>query len=244
MVTPVLAQCSAHGRALPGDAAPRRGDGGSSLTRRPGRSPPVSPSSCTESMIRTVVEGAAIVALHEARRARRVAARRRSRDTTRPTSSTTRRRFLTPSTTSSRENCALEEEHPELRDEHSVSRHSRGRDLDHVLASRARRADAEPRQRLWRRGAAPVEQRVTKGLGADPETIDFSVEPKIDGLALSIAYVDGELVQSSDPRRRSRGRGRHGERSHHRERAESLTGAPGASRCEARSFSPARTFWR
>ena len=40
--------------------------------------------------------------------------------------------------------------------------------------------------------ARPVESgRVVKGLGADPEAIAFSVEPKIDGLALSITYVDG-----------------------------------------------------
>ena len=49
-------------------------------------------------------------------------------------------------------------------------------------------------------------QRVAKGLGADPEAIAFSVEPKIDGLALSITYVDGVLTQAA-----TRGDGRVGE---------------------------------
>jgi DNA ligase (NAD+) len=40
-------------------------------------------------------------------------------------------------------------------------------------------------------------ERVAKGLGEDVDTLDFAVEPKIDGLALSIIYVDGELVQGA-----------------------------------------------
>ena len=47
--------------------------------------------------------------------------------------------------------------------------------------------------------------RTKKGLAPDA-TVQFSVEPKIDGLALSIAYVDGELDQAA-----TRGDGRVGE---------------------------------
>jgi DNA ligase (NAD+) len=37
-------------------------------------------------------------------------------------------------------------------------------------------------------------ERVAKGLQLDPASLRFVVEPKIDGLALSITYVDGELL--------------------------------------------------
>lgn len=49
-------------------------------------------------------------------------------------------------------------------------------------------------------------ERVARGLGVEPATLDFAVEPKIDGLALSITYVDGALVQGA-----TRGDGRVGE---------------------------------
>ena len=48
--------------------------------------------------------------------------------------------------------------------------------------------------------------RVTKTLSADPATLRFAVEPKIDGLALSITYVDGTMTQAA-----TRGDGRVGE---------------------------------
>ena len=91
----------------------------------------------------------------------------------------------------------------------------------------------------------PVESSASaKALGVDARDVDFAVEPKIDGLALSIAYVDGEFVQRGDARRRSRGRGRHRERSHDRERAAVARAATRgrASRFAARSFSPASDF--
>jgi DNA ligase (NAD+) len=49
-------------------------------------------------------------------------------------------------------------------------------------------------------------QRVAKGLGLAASTLEFVVEPKIDGLALSITYVDGALAQGA-----TRGDGRVGE---------------------------------
>ncbi|MDE2282482.1 MAG: NAD-dependent DNA ligase LigA [Actinomycetales bacterium] len=48
--------------------------------------------------------------------------------------------------------------------------------------------------------------RVSRSLELDPETIAFCVEPKIDGLALSIHYDDGELAWAA-----TRGDGRTGE---------------------------------
>jgi DNA ligase (NAD+) len=100
----------------------------------------------------------------------------------------------------------LEEEHPELRDEHSVSR-TVGAAISTTFSPVVH---VEPMLSLDNvfgvEELTQWSQRVTKGLGVDPEVIDFSVEPKIDGLALSIAYVDGELVQAA-----TRGDGRVGE---------------------------------
>jgi DNA ligase (NAD+) len=100
----------------------------------------------------------------------------------------------------------LEADHPELRDESSVSgkvgasstsgfqevRHTEAMlSLDNVF-------DVEE-LKAWG-------ERVAKGLGMDPSTIAFVVEPKIDGLALSITYRDGALAQAA-----TRGDGRVGE---------------------------------
>jgi DNA ligase (NAD+) len=100
----------------------------------------------------------------------------------------------------------LEEEHPELRDEHSVSRTVGAA----ISATFSPVEHVEPMLSLDNvfgvEELTQWSQRVTRSLGADPEAIDFSVEPKIDGLALSIAYVDGDLVQAA-----TRGDGRVGE---------------------------------
>jgi DNA ligase (NAD+) len=100
----------------------------------------------------------------------------------------------------------LEEEHPELRDEHSVS----GTVGAAISTTFSPVVHVEPMLSLDNvfgvEELAQWSQRVMKGLGADPEAIAFSVEPKIDGLALSITYVDGRLTQAA-----TRGDGRVGE---------------------------------
>ena len=60
----------------------------------------------------------------------------------------------------------------------------------------------------------------------DPETAeaDFVCELKIDGLAMSLVYEDGRLVQAGHPRRRRHRRRRHRQRGHHL--ARSPTGSP------------------
>lgn len=105
-----------------------------------------------------------------------------------------------------RELRALEAEHPELADAGSVServgapssnvfspvRHDEPlQSLDNVFD------DAE--LRAWA-------QRCANALACEPDSLAFAVEPKIDGLALSITYVDGEMVQAA-----TRGDGRIGE---------------------------------
>jgi DNA ligase (NAD+) len=101
---------------------------------------------------------------------------------------------------------ALEAEFPELRDENSVSskvgapttnlftpvlHHETMLSLDNVF-------DVDE-LRQW-------SARVVKMLTTDRQALRFAVEPKIDGLALSITYVDGSLTQAA-----TRGDGRVGE---------------------------------
>ncbi|NNN01200.1 MAG: NAD-dependent DNA ligase LigA [Acidimicrobiaceae bacterium] len=100
----------------------------------------------------------------------------------------------------------LERDHPEVRDVNSVSQrvgvavsgtfgevqHAEAMlSLDNVFDALELRSWGE---------------RVARVLGADPEVIEFAVEPKIDGLALSIGYQDGVLTRAA-----TRGDGRIGE---------------------------------
>jgi DNA ligase (NAD+) len=105
-----------------------------------------------------------------------------------------------------RELRALEAEHPELRDDSSVSM-SVGAPSSALFGPVTH---AEPmlsldnvfdvdELRAW-------SQRTAKGLGLEADTLIFVVEPKIDGLACSITYVDGALAQAA-----TRGDGRVGE---------------------------------
>lgn len=105
-----------------------------------------------------------------------------------------------------RELRALEEQHPELRSDTSVTQKVGAprsvvfSEVTHVepMLSLDNVFD-EDELRAW-------SDRVAKGLAVDAAELTFAVEPKIDGLALSITYVDGELTQGS-----TRGDGRVGE---------------------------------
>lgn len=122
---------------------------------------------------------------------------------------------------------SLEAEYPELRDETSptqkvgaptsgafsqVIHTERMLSLDNVFDDEGLRAWSE---------------RVSRMLELDDENLVFAVEPKIDGLALAISYVDGVLVQAA-----TRGDGRVGEDVTDNVRTitnvpETLVGAPG-----------------
>lgn len=105
-----------------------------------------------------------------------------------------------------RELRALEEQHPELRSAASVTQKVGA--PRSVVFSEVVHAELmlsldnvfdEDELRAW-------SDRVAKGLATDVTELSFAVEPKIDGLALSITYIDGELAQGS-----TRGDGRVGE---------------------------------
>ena len=90
----------------------------------------------------------------------------------------------------------LEAAHPELADEQSVSR----RVGAPVPATFSPVVHDEPMLSLDNVFGADElmgwAERVAKSLGTDASAIDFAVEPKIDGLALSILFVDGRLVRA------------------------------------------------
>ena len=105
-----------------------------------------------------------------------------------------------------RELRALEEDHPELRNDASVTQKVGAEpsavfsEVVHVekMLSLDNVFDTDELEQ-WA-------QRAAKGLLVDVNDLDFAVEPKIDGLALSITYVDGQLIQAA-----TRGDGRVGE---------------------------------
>jgi DNA ligase (NAD+) len=105
-----------------------------------------------------------------------------------------------------RELRALEAEHPELADEKSVSKKV-GAPTSTVFSEVIH---AEPMLSLD--NVFDVDElrawagRCAKSLGEDAASLSFAVEPKIDGLAMSISYVDGAFTQAA-----TRGDGRVGE---------------------------------
>ena len=105
-----------------------------------------------------------------------------------------------------RELRALEDDHPELRNDASVTQKVGAEpsavfsEVVHVekMLSLDNVFDTDELDQ-WA-------QRAAKGLSVDVNDLDFAVEPKIDGLALSITYVNGQLIQAA-----TRGDGRVGE---------------------------------
>jgi DNA ligase (NAD+) len=105
-----------------------------------------------------------------------------------------------------RELRTLEAEHPEVRSESSVTTKV-GAPTSTVFSEVTHaepmlsldNAFDEDELRAWR-------DRVARGLDEDISNLTFAVEPKIDGLALSITYVEGVLTQGA-----TRGDGRVGE---------------------------------
>jgi DNA ligase (NAD+) len=105
-----------------------------------------------------------------------------------------------------RELRALEAEHPELADEQSVTRLV-GAPVSTVFSPVVHEEPMLSLDNVF--DAQELEQwgaRVAKSLGLEASAIAFAVEPKIDGLALSITYVDGTLTRAA-----TRGDGRVGE---------------------------------
>lgn len=105
-----------------------------------------------------------------------------------------------------RELLALEAQYPELADENSPSRQV-GAPTNEVFSEVIH---AEPMLSLDNvfdvEELAAWAERAAKGADVPSDELTFMVEPKIDGLALSITYLNGELVQAA-----TRGDGRVGE---------------------------------
>ena len=105
-----------------------------------------------------------------------------------------------------RELRSLEEEHPELREDTSVTQKV-GAEPSAVFSEVVHVEKMLSLDNVF--DTDELEQwalRAAKGLSIDVDDLDFAVEPKIDGLALSITYVDGQLIQAA-----TRGDGRVGE---------------------------------
>ena len=105
-----------------------------------------------------------------------------------------------------RELRALEEDHPELRNDASVTQKV-GAEPSAVFSEVVHAEKMLSLDNVFDTDELEQwAQRAAKGLSVDVNDLDFAVEPKIDGLALSITYVDGQLIQAA-----TRGDGRVGE---------------------------------
>ena len=99
----------------------------------------------------------------------------------------------------------LEAAHPELADPDSPTQRVGGHGFAGVPRGRARRADALARERLQpSRTSLDFDRRARERL--DVERIVYSAEPKLDGLAITLRYERGRLVQAA-----TRGDGTRGE---------------------------------
>jgi DNA ligase (NAD+) len=109
-----------------------------------------------------------------------------------------------------RELQALEEAHPDLLTADSPTQRVGGKPLPEFASVRhavpmlsiRTETDTEPS------GALSFDTRIRKelGLGEDGATVEYVAEPKFDGLAMSLRYVNGTLVQAA-----TRGDGEYGE---------------------------------
>jgi DNA ligase (NAD+) len=100
----------------------------------------------------------------------------------------------------------LEATHPELADEQSVTRRV-GAAVSTVFSSVTHEEPMLSLDNVFDAGELDAWcSRVAKTLGRDSSDTAFAVEPKIDGLALSITFVNGELTRAA-----TRGDGRTGE---------------------------------
>ena len=105
-----------------------------------------------------------------------------------------------------RELRALEEDHPELRNDASVTQKV-GAEPSAVFSEVVHAEKMLSLDNVFDTDELEQwAQRAAKGLSVDVNDLDFAVEPKIDGLALSITYVNGQLIQAA-----TRGDGRVGE---------------------------------
>jgi DNA ligase (NAD+) len=105
-----------------------------------------------------------------------------------------------------RELRALEAEHPELATDESVSK-TVGAPASAVFSEVEHDEPMLSLDNVFDGDELSAwAQRCAKGLGVDADSLSFAVEPKIDGLALSISYVDGVFTQAA-----TRGDGRIGE---------------------------------
>jgi len=103
-----------------------------------------------------------------------------------------------------RELQALEAEHPELRSADSPTQRVGGAPLAEFGAVRHRTPMLSIANAFEEEDVRAFDRRVCQGVGADG--VEYATEPKLDGLAVSLVYRDGALVQGA-----TRGDGTSGE---------------------------------
>ena len=107
-----------------------------------------------------------------------------------------------------RELADLEKEFPELRTPDSPTQRVGGEPLKAFSAGAPSGADAQPGQHLFPGRSARISSPACRRLLPD-ESLEWTVEPKIDGLAVNLRYEKGRLVTGGHARRRRAGRRHH-----------------------------------
>ena len=120
----------------------------------------------------------------------------------------------------------LEAAHPELVTPDSPTQRVGDQPVEGLRAGRASRADAVDRQHLQPRRAAQVRPADRQAAAGEP--IEWVVELKIDGVAVSLVYEDGRLVRGV-----TRGNGRVGDDITHNVRTSRRRAAAAAGRARA-----------